>query len=214
MSTSLLMKPLPPVPLIPPSPRMQLLPGLSRANVTSLNGYCTEGIHPLPWQMASSLEAQAPSPPKHKRLVKAFVKKLNFQKRRVGIVYCCASGIADSIHHKKHFMHDYEKAATLVLGLGLLIASLCWLQHITVDQGNLRLAICLGFSILFCLSMATVTVAKPLDVITVTLMWESRDLYMTLDLLTRTQIPGGFDVLCTTLRLHKTALRLDCVTRM
>lgn len=66
-----------------------------------------------------------------------------------------------------------DKLATfliMLLGLGMLIGPLWWLQHLSAYQPNLqaRLEVITGFLVLFTILLSILTVAKPFEVLAAT----------------------------------------------
>ena len=66
-----------------------------------------------------------------------------------------------------------DKLATcliMLLGLGMLIGPLWWLQHLSADQPNLqaRLEVITGFLVAFTILLSILTVAKPFEVLAAT----------------------------------------------
>ena len=57
----------------------------------------------------------------------------------------------------------------MVLGVGMLVGPLWWLQHLSVSKSlESRLAVITGFLILFTIQLSILTVARPFEVLAAT----------------------------------------------
>ena len=71
-----------------------------------------------------------------------------------------------TVYNNDPAVDKFVTCTTIVLGLGMLVGPLWWLQHLA-NRNNLeiRLAIITGFLVVFAVALSIITVAKPFDVL-------------------------------------------------
>lgn len=74
-----------------------------------------------------------------------------------------------TVYSKESVVDKSVTFVTMVLGVGMLVGPLWWLQHLST-QNNLeaRLAVITGFLIVFTILLSIITVARPFEVLAAT----------------------------------------------
>ena len=75
-----------------------------------------------------------------------------------------------TVYNRDSVLDKFVTCLIMLLGLGMLIGPLWWLQHLSADQPSLqaRLEVITGFLVLFTILLSIFTVAKPFEVLAAT----------------------------------------------
>lgn len=75
-----------------------------------------------------------------------------------------------TVYNRDSLVDKLVTCQIMLLGLGMLIGPLWWLQHLSADEPNLqaRLGVITGFLILFTILLSILTVARPFEVLAAT----------------------------------------------
>ena len=71
---------------------------------------------------------------------------------------------------RESLIDKFVTCVTLLLGLGMIVGPLWWLQHLSIEQPDpyARLQVITGFSVMFTVLLSILTVAKPFEVLAAT----------------------------------------------